>query len=65
MSVQEAPMSKYTPPPVQFHDVLQHLPELPYPLSWRLVFISVPTSRSTMHAMVELVYTLRDGHQAV
>jgi hypothetical protein len=58
-------MGKYTPPPVTFLDVLSHLPELAYPLSWRLAFSSVPKGHGSMHVMVELVYTLSSGHQAV
>lgn len=49
-------MSKYTPPPVTFHDLLQAMPALPMPLGMRIAIQPTKGSVDRLYACVELVY---------
>lgn len=47
-------MSKYTPPPVTFRDVLNCLPRLQEPLAWTIYLVPAPGAPERAYACVGL-----------
>lgn len=58
-------MGKYTTPAVSFGDLSAALPALDAPWGWRVAFYPKPQNTTALHACVELVFTLPNGHQVV
>ena len=49
-------MGKYSPPPVTLQDVLAGLPDLPMPLSLRLLVVPTKNGKGMAYICVELVH---------